>query len=707
MNKEIRVVPLGAGQDVGRSCVLVSIGSKNVMFDCGMHMGYNDHRRFPDFAYLQSSSFLGRQGGVAASMNSAARTDFTALIDCVIISHFHLDHCGALPYFSEICGYDGPIYMTHPTRAIAPILLEDMRKVSVERKGETDFFTSQDIKNCMRKVIPVGLLETIQVDDELEIKPYYAGHVLGAAMFHVRVNDAFKGSLSVVYTGDYNMTPDRHLGAAWIEPCEPDLIITETTYATTIRDSKRARERDFLKKVHDAVRNGGKVLIPVFALGRAQELLILIESYWKRMNDLSQVPVYFSTGLTQRANEYYRLFITWTNENIKTTFYEHNLFDFAHIKNWDSSYADEPKPMVLFATPGMLHAGTSLEVFKKWCHDPRNVVILPGFCVAGTVGAKVLAGEKVIDVDKYNKVNVNMKIENLSFSAHADAKGILQLLRMSNAKNVMLVHGEKQKMASLKERIQNELNVRCFNPANGEVTTIVVPASIPAFMTESLYSACYFKQRPTIEHLRNVNSNTNRNVFEDDMDIDSLSLRPLQLQVIRPIHTIAVEASVAIEPPKQVLDLRLDSSGNRAPRSVAVIPPRTTVMSIEDAKENFQIHPIKFTFRIQRQFNKMVLFKTHPYAMVNIREVPKIVLEHIYHELDQYLPQKGHDVEFDVTKTMILVGHKHHGSVEGASCVAVQMGDIEKGTIFIQWTDESEELATQTLALVSRTFLFH
>lgn len=264
----IKVVPLGAGQDVGRSCILLTIGTKNVMLDCGMHMGYNDHRRYPDFNYISKSG------------------DFDSMIDCIIISHFHLDHCGALPYFTEMCGYNGPIYMTHPTRAIAPILLEDMRKVCVERKQEKDFFTASDIKNCMMKVVAVDLHEVIKVDDNLEIKAYYAGHVLGAAMFHIKYTNAIGVSESVVYTGDYNMTPDRHLGSAWIDECEPDLLITESTYATTIRDSKRARERDFLKKVHDAVSNGGKVLVPVFALGRAQELLILLESYWDRMSDL-------------------------------------------------------------------------------------------------------------------------------------------------------------------------------------------------------------------------------------------------------------------------------------------------------------------------------------------------------------------------------------------------------------------------------------
>jgi len=169
------------------------------------------------------------------------------------------------------------------------------------------------IKDCMKKgmgihflnltcnqplldsttVTAVNLHQTVQVDEDFEIKAYYAGHVLGAAMFYVRV-----GSESCLYTGDYNTTPDRHLGAAQVDKLRVDLLITETTYATTIRDSKRLRERDFLKSVHDTVERGGKVLIPVFALGRAQELCILLETYWQRMN--LSVPIYFSAGSVQK-----------------------------------------------------------------------------------------------------------------------------------------------------------------------------------------------------------------------------------------------------------------------------------------------------------------------------------------------------------------------------------------------------------------------
>ncbi|CAG2119621.1 unnamed protein product, partial [Medioppia subpectinata] len=366
-------------------------------------------------------------------------------------------------------------------------------------KGETNFFTSQMIKDCMKKVVAVNLHETVRVDDQLEIKCYYAGHVLGAAMFHIRV-----GQQSVVYTGDYNMTPDRHLGSAWIDKCRPDLLITESTYATTIRDSKRCRERDFLMKVHECIEKGGKVLIPVFALGRAQELCILLETYWERMN--LKAPIYFAMGLTEKATNYYKLFITWTNQKIKKTFVQKNMFDFKYIKPFDRSYSDNPGPMVVFATPGMLHSGLSLHLFKKWAPNENNMAIMPGFCVSGTVGHKILNGAKKVEfenkqsievkmsvqymsfsahadakVEFENKqsIEVKMSVQYMSFSAHADAKGIMTLIQQCEPKNVLLVHGEASKMEFLHKKIKQEFQIECYMPANGETVTIDTKVNIP------------------------------------------------------------------------------------------------------------------------------------------------------------------------------------------------------------------------------------
>ncbi|KAL9256140.1 Cleavage and polyadenylation specificity factor subunit 3-II-like protein [Drosera capensis] len=447
----IECLVLGAGQEVGKSCVVVNINGKKIMFDCGMHMGYHDHRRYPDFSRISKSG------------------DFDAELACVIITHFHLDHIGALPYFTEVCGYNGPIYMTYPTKALAPLMLEDFRKVMVDRRGEAERFTSDHIKACMEKVTAVDLKQTIKVDDDLEIRAYYAGHVLGAAMFYTKVGDS-----SVVYTGDYNMTADRHLGAAQIDLLQLDLLITESTYATTVRDSKHAREREFLDAVHKCVAGGGKVLVPTNALGRAQELCILLEDYWERTN--LKIPIYLSAGLTVQANLYYKMLINWTSQKVKESFTTRNAFDFKHVCSFDRSLIKAPGPCVLFASPGMIFGGFSLEVFKHWAPSEKNLVTLPGYCLPGTVGHKLMSGKpSKVDLDQDTQIDVRCQIHQLSFSPHTDGKGIMDLVTFLSPKHVILVHGERPKMVSLKERIEDELEIPCYHPANNE--KVCMPSS--------------------------------------------------------------------------------------------------------------------------------------------------------------------------------------------------------------------------------------
>ena len=134
----------------------------------------------------------------------------------------------------------------------------------------------------------------------------------------------------------------------------------------------------------------------------------------------------------------------------------------------------------------MLHAGLSLFAFKKWASNPKNMVILPGYCVPGTVGAKVLKGDKRIEVESGVHIDVNLAVENLSFSAHADAKGIMQLIRQCDAKNVVLVHGEKKKMGFLAGRIKKELGVDCYYPANGQCLDIETQSPVPVMISRGL-----------------------------------------------------------------------------------------------------------------------------------------------------------------------------------------------------------------------------
>ena len=312
----------------------------------------NKKNSYPDFASISP-------GG---SLSSA--------LDAVIVTHFHLDHCGALPVLVGGGGggggsgggsggsggsgsggasdsakvqhrYDGPIYMTYPTKAMLPLMLEDFHKVLSSRGGggggggkeaggggsnnNTDgneiSFSRADIDAASRAAVAVPLHATVPIaGGKLTLRAFYAGHVLGAAMFEVRVASANgsskdnkmglifgdkSGSLlavdgaSVLYSGDYNMTPDRHLGPARPLRTRPDVFITESTYATTVRGPKKQREREFLDAVVAAVSapRSGKVLVPVFALGRAQELMCLIEDHWSALGLWQTVPVFYSAGM--------------------------------------------------------------------------------------------------------------------------------------------------------------------------------------------------------------------------------------------------------------------------------------------------------------------------------------------------------------------------------------------------------------------------
>lgn len=453
--------------------------------------------------------------------------------------------------------------MTYPTKAMLPLMLEDFHKVMASRGGGDGAnnnnnnnnensnngelsFSRADIDAAARAAVAVPLHATVPIaGGRLTLRAFYAGHVLGAAMFEVRVADggasiggrkicgagtqktaatppflrvAVDGA-SVLYSGDYNMTPDRHLGPARPLRTRPDVFITESTYATTVRGPKRTREREFLDAVVAAVSapRSGKVLVPVFALGRAQELMCLVEDHWTKLGLWDTVPVLYSAGMVPRANAYYRLLTGWAAERVRARAAagggggggsesgfgggggetSDRPFEFSRMRPFRRGVdADVPGPCVLFATPGMLHGGQSLEVFKAWAPDPRNLIVLPGYCVSGTVGAKLIAAaasvpsvpssssiaggimknkrhhhhhhRRVVEVDRRGTcVDVRCQVAYLSFSAHADAAGIADAVRAVAPGAVVLVHGEASKMNFLKNKLESTFGVPVLMPANG------------------------------------------------------------------------------------------------------------------------------------------------------------------------------------------------------------------------------------------------
>ncbi|KXZ41549.1 hypothetical protein GPECTOR_400g230 [Gonium pectorale] len=257
------ILPLGAGSEVGRSCIIFKYQDKTVMFDCGIH---------PAFKGMDSLPLLDEID--------------IATVDVALITHFHLDHCAAVPYLLRKTRFKGRIFMTHPTKAIYYSLLRDLAK-GAKHSSEEALFNEDDLEASMERIEVVDFYQTIEVAG-MQITPYRAGHVLGAAMFMVEV-----AGLRCLYTGDYSRLPDRHLPAADIPPVAPHIVIVESTYGTSRHLPRQQREQLLLDTIRNALSRGGRVLMPVVALGRAQELLLMLDEYWEaHKSELGGIPIY-------------------------------------------------------------------------------------------------------------------------------------------------------------------------------------------------------------------------------------------------------------------------------------------------------------------------------------------------------------------------------------------------------------------------------
>ncbi|CAD7705383.1 unnamed protein product, partial [Ostreobium quekettii] len=186
----VQIMPLGAGQEVGRSCIIASYKGKTVMLDCGIHPGHEGLASLPLFDQLDISC-----------------------VDVCLVTHFHLDHCAAVPFLIGHTDFKGRVFMTHPTKAIYRTLLTDFLKVS--QGGENQLYTEDDLNNSIELIEVIDFHQTVDIDG-IRVCAYRAGHVLGAAMFMVEI-----AGMRILYTGDYSRVPDRHLSGADLPPVKP------------------------------------------------------------------------------------------------------------------------------------------------------------------------------------------------------------------------------------------------------------------------------------------------------------------------------------------------------------------------------------------------------------------------------------------------------------------------------------------------------
>ncbi|XP_049828372.1 cleavage and polyadenylation specificity factor 73 isoform X2 [Schistocerca gregaria] len=340
--------------------------------------------------------------------------------------------------------------MTHATKAIYRWLLSDYIKVS-NIATEQMLYTEADLEASMDKI------ETINFHEEKDVYgikfwAYNAGHVLGAAMFMIEI-----AGVKILYTGDFSRQEDRHLMAAEIPNIHPDVLITESTYGTHIHEKREEREGRFTALVHDIVNRGGRCLIPVFALGRAQELLLILDEYWSQHTELHDIPIYYASSLAKKCMAVYQTYVNAMNDKIRRQIAINNPFVFKHISNLKGiDHFEDIGPCVVMASPGMMQSGLSRELFESWCTDSKNGVIIAGYCVEGTLAKTILSEPEEISTMSGQKLPLKMSVDYISFSAHTDYQQTSEFIRILKPPHVVLVHGEQNEMSRLKAALQRE-----------------------------------------------------------------------------------------------------------------------------------------------------------------------------------------------------------------------------------------------------------
>ncbi|CAL5022748.1 unnamed protein product [Urochloa decumbens] len=434
------ITPLGAGSEVGRSCVHLTFKGRTVLFDCGIHPAYSGMAALPYFDEIDPST-----------------------IDVLLITHFHLDHAASLPYFLEKTTFKGRVFMTHATKAIYKLLLMDYVKVS-KVSVEDMLYNESDIGRSMEKIEVIDFHQTLEVNG-IRFWCYTAGHVLGAAMFMVDI-----AGVRILYTGDYSREEDRHLRAAELPQFSPDICIIESTYGIQQHQPRIIREKRFTEVIHNTVSQGGRVLIPAFALGRAQELLLILDEYWSKHPELHKIPIYYASPLAKRCMSVYQTYINSMNDRIRNQFAQSNPFVFKHIESLNSiENFHDVGPSVVMASPGGLQSGLSRQLFDKWCTDKKNACVIPGYVVEGTLAKTIINEPREVTLANGLTAPLHMQVHYISFSAHADFPQTSNFLDELRPPNIILVHGEANEMSRLKQKLISQFdgtNTKIVSPKN-------------------------------------------------------------------------------------------------------------------------------------------------------------------------------------------------------------------------------------------------
>ena len=343
-NEWTRLTSLGGFREVGRSSLFLQTTNSKVLLDCGVNVaGTDDKSAYP---YLNVPEFCLDD------------------LDAVIISHAHLDHSGFLPYLYHY-GYEGPVYCTTPTRDLMTLLQLDHIDIA-HREDNPLPFNVKHVKKSIKHTITLDYGEVTDIAPDIRLTLHNAGHILGSAITHAHIGD---GQHNFVYTGDFKFERSRLLEPAVNKFPRIESLVMESTYGghEDVQPTRNDAEKELIKTIYRTLERGGKIMIPVFAVGRAQELMIVLDEYI-RHGIIDEVPIYID-GMIWEATAIHTARPEYLSKDLRDQIFHmgRNPFisDVFHKVNGIDERRDivEGEPSIILSTSGMLTGGNSVEYF--------------------------------------------------------------------------------------------------------------------------------------------------------------------------------------------------------------------------------------------------------------------------------------------------------------------------------------------------------
>lgn len=432
----IRIMSLGGFKEVGRSCMLVQTPNSKVIIDCGVNAATGDPQKA--YPYLNMLGFPLDE------------------IDAVVVSHAHLDHMGFVPYLYAF-GYDGPVYCTPPTRDIMVLLQQDYINLAKRSLSMEPPYSKKNIQKELRNVITVDYEEVVDITPEIKMTLYNAGHIIGSASVHLHVGE---GLHNLVYSGDMKFGFTKLFDPAQTRFPRVETLLVESTYGgrPDTMPNRIEQERRLASVIRDTVKKRGRVLIPVFAVGRAQEILLALEDQHRRNSDFD-VPIYID-GMVLEASAIHTAYPEYLREHLQRRILSNNSpFESPMIKvakGSDKESIADGDPAVILAPSGMLSGGPSYEYLKLMAGDEKNSIIFVGYQSPLSLGSKIQRGGKEVpilgDDGKTKILDIKMRVETVEgFSGHSDRSQLMAYLKnvRPTPERILTMHGDWGKTEDL------------------------------------------------------------------------------------------------------------------------------------------------------------------------------------------------------------------------------------------------------------------